>query len=109
MWHSYRQKPSTNTSTLSVSNAIGGAGSIVGDMASNSNIAIEEVNSNASGTDEWYHQAFTATGISICIIIHRNSMYIEKDIAKNKKEKSHYNLRLIHVYNWLRPAFVFQI
>ena len=49
---SYRQKPSTNTSTLSVANAHGGAGSIAGDMASNTNVAIEEVNSNASGTDE---------------------------------------------------------
>merc|ERR1712110_1087382 len=47
-----RQKPSTNTSTLSVASPHGGAGSIAGDMASSTNVAIEEVNSNASGTDE---------------------------------------------------------
>lgn len=48
----YRQKPSTNTSTLSVASPHGGLGSIAGDHTSNTNIAIEEVNSNASGTDE---------------------------------------------------------
>merc|ERR1712223_301717 len=47
-----RQKPSTNTSTLSVASPHGGLGSIAGDHTSNTNIAIEEVNSNASGTDE---------------------------------------------------------
>ena len=52
LYYPSRQKPSTNTSTLSVANAIAGAGSIGGDMASNTNVAIEEVNSNASGTDE---------------------------------------------------------
>ena len=47
-----RQKPSTNNSTLSVSNMVAGPGSMIGDMASNPNVAIEEVNSNASN-DDW--------------------------------------------------------
>ena len=47
-----RARPSTNNSTLSVSNAAGaGPGSMISDVASNTNIAIEEVNSNASGED----------------------------------------------------------
>ena len=47
-----RARPSTNNSTLSVSNTAGaGPGSMISDVASNTNIAIEEVNSNASGED----------------------------------------------------------
>ena len=49
-----RARPSTNNSTLSVSNAVAsvaGPGSMISDVASNTNIAIEEVNSNASGEE----------------------------------------------------------
>merc|ERR1719167_553842 len=47
-----RQKPSTNTSTLSVANPNGGPGSIIGDHVSNTNVVIEENNSTGSGADE---------------------------------------------------------
>jgi len=47
-----RQKPSTNTSTLSVANAHGGPGSMIGDHVSNTNVVIEENNSTGSGADE---------------------------------------------------------
>ena len=56
-----RARPSANNSTLSVSSPAGGGpggpnsnmgpGSMISDVASNTNIAIEEVNSNASGED----------------------------------------------------------
>ena len=48
----FRQKPSTNTSTLSVANAHGGPGSMIGDHVSNTNVVIEENNSTGSGADE---------------------------------------------------------
>jgi len=47
-----RQKPSTNTSTLSVANPNGGPGSMIGDHVSNTNVVIEENNSTGSGADE---------------------------------------------------------
>lgn len=50
-----RARPSTNNSTLSVASPahVGGAGpgSMISDVTSNTNIAIEEVNSNASGEE----------------------------------------------------------
>ena len=52
VFHFSRQKPSTNTSTLSVANPNGGPGSMIGDHVSNTNVVIEENNSTGSGADE---------------------------------------------------------
>ena len=52
VFHLSRQKPSTNTSTLSVANPNGGPGSMIGDHVSNTNVVIEENNSTGSGADE---------------------------------------------------------